>query len=147
MVYFLLVCFMSMRCGEYLVAVSSNLWLKSECSGRQGLVSTKKIKNNLLASVLILTVIPSSVKVGRGVIEQCYHLISQKLLEVDEVCHESSKWITDLIASPDLSDSCSMLQDPHCSIHLGQHDASPKCKSPSSGIDRIHRKDDSTGWR
>jgi len=49
------------------------------------LISTKKIKNNLLASVLILTVVPSSIKVGRGVIEQCYFLISQKLLEIDEV--------------------------------------------------------------
>jgi len=53
--------------------------------GRQGLISAKKIKNNLLASVLILTVIPPSVKVGRGVIEQCYFLISQKLLEIDDV--------------------------------------------------------------
>lgn len=51
------------------------------------MISVKKIKNNLLASVLILTVIPSSVKVGKGVIEQCYFLISQRLLETDEVGH------------------------------------------------------------
>lgn len=77
-----------MKCGEYPAQLFTPICnSRLECSGRQGLVSTKKIKSNLLASVLILTVIPSSVKVGRGVIEQCYHLISQKLLEVDEVCH------------------------------------------------------------
>jgi hypothetical protein len=54
-------------------------------SGRQGLISAKKIKNNLLAAVLILTVIPSSIEVGLPVIEHCCFLISQKLLDSDEV--------------------------------------------------------------
>lgn len=36
--------------------------------------------------MLILTVIPPFVKVGRGVIEQSYFLISQKLLALDEAC-------------------------------------------------------------
>lgn len=53
--------------------------------GRQGLISIKKIKSNLLAAVLVLTVIPPSAKVGRGAIEHCYLLISQKLLALDEV--------------------------------------------------------------
>lgn len=57
--------------------------------GRQGAISAKKIKNNLLAAVLILTVIPASVKVGEAVIEHCCFLITQKLLEVGEV-----SWIT-----------------------------------------------------
>lgn len=69
-------------------------------------------------------------------------------------CWKSTKYIinylsgfVDLIASPDFSDSCPMRQDPHCSIHLRQHDASSKSESPSSGIDWIYRKDCSTGWR
>ncbi|KAJ6560948.1 clathrin-coated vesicle protein [Mycena sp. CBHHK59/15] len=65
--------------------ISSCLLNVDEMAGRQGLVSTKKIKNNLLASVLILTVIPASIKVGEGVIEHCCFLITQKLLDVDEM--------------------------------------------------------------
>ncbi len=53
--------------------------------GRQGFISTKKVKNNLLAAVLILTVIPPTVKVGRAVLEHACFLISQKLLDADEV--------------------------------------------------------------
>ncbi|KAK0495924.1 clathrin-coated vesicle protein [Armillaria luteobubalina] len=52
--------------------------------GRQGFISTKKVKNNLLAAVLILTVIPPTVKVGRAVLEHACFLISQKLLDADE---------------------------------------------------------------
>ncbi|TFK60204.1 clathrin-coated vesicle protein [Pluteus cervinus] len=55
-----------------------------QMSGRQGLISTKKIKNNLLASVLILTVVPPNVKLGQPVVEHCCFLISQKLLEKDD---------------------------------------------------------------
>lgn len=76
---------MLMKCGMISPLVSCHIVLSIFYRGRQGLISTKKIKNNLLASVLILTVIPPNVKVGRGVIEQCYFLISQKLLEADEV--------------------------------------------------------------
>ncbi|KAF8074912.1 clathrin-coated vesicle protein, partial [Lyophyllum atratum] len=54
-------------------------------SGRHGVISTKKIKNNLLAAVLILTVIPVSVKVSQAVIEHCCFLICQKLLESGEL--------------------------------------------------------------
>ncbi|KAK0239818.1 clathrin-coated vesicle protein [Armillaria nabsnona] len=46
-------------------------------------ISTKKVKNNLLAAVLILTVIPPTVKVGRAVLEHACFLISQKLLDAD----------------------------------------------------------------
>ncbi|KAK0203615.1 clathrin-coated vesicle protein [Desarmillaria ectypa] len=52
--------------------------------GRQGFISTKKVKNNLLATVLILTVMPPTVKVGRAVLEHACFLISQKLLDADE---------------------------------------------------------------
>ncbi|KAG5653101.1 hypothetical protein H0H81_002326 [Sphagnurus paluster] len=54
-------------------------------SGRDGLISAKKIKNNLLAAVLILTVLPSSVKVSKAVVEHACFLISQKLLESGEL--------------------------------------------------------------
>ncbi|KAG5643615.1 hypothetical protein DXG03_000582 [Asterophora parasitica] len=53
--------------------------------GRQGLISSKKIKNNLLTAVLVLTVIPTSVKVSQAVVEHCCFLISQHLLESSEL--------------------------------------------------------------
>ncbi|KAI0946131.1 hypothetical protein AcV7_010182 [Taiwanofungus camphoratus] len=53
--------------------------------GRQGQISSRKIKTNLLAAVLILTVIPKSVRIGWAIIEHCCFLISQKLVEADEL--------------------------------------------------------------
>ncbi|KDR82328.1 hypothetical protein GALMADRAFT_237575 [Galerina marginata CBS 339.88] len=53
--------------------------------GRHGAISTKKIKNNMLAAVLVLTVVPLWVKIGREVVEHGCFLISQKLLDEDEV--------------------------------------------------------------
>lgn len=54
-------------------------------SGREGPMCNKKIKCNLLAAVLILTVLPPTVQVGKAVIEHCCFLISQKLVEGSEV--------------------------------------------------------------
>ncbi|KAF7309872.1 Clathrin-coated vesicle protein [Mycena indigotica] len=65
--------------------ISACLLNVDEMAGRDGAMSTKKIKNNLLAAVLILTVIPPSVKVGEPVIEHCCYLITQKLLDVGEL--------------------------------------------------------------
>ncbi|KAF7335364.1 Clathrin-coated vesicle protein [Mycena sanguinolenta] len=65
--------------------ISACLLNIDEMGGRQGAISAKKIKNNLLAAVLILTVIPPSVKVGEAVIEHCCFLISQKLLDAGEM--------------------------------------------------------------
>ncbi|KAJ6577043.1 clathrin-coated vesicle protein [Mycena vulgaris] len=65
--------------------ISSCLLNVDEMGGRQGAISTKKTKNNLLAAVLILTVIPTSIKVGEAVIEHCCFLITQKLLDVSEM--------------------------------------------------------------
>ncbi|KAH9948465.1 ARM repeat-containing protein [Amylocystis lapponica] len=56
-----------------------------EMRGRQGHISTRKIKNNLLAAVLILTVVPLSIKVSSAIIEHCCFLISQKLVAADEI--------------------------------------------------------------
>ncbi|KAH9916212.1 clathrin-coated vesicle protein [Fomitopsis serialis] len=55
-----------------------------EMRGRQGVISTRKIKTNLLAAVLILTVIPPNVKVGRAILDHCCFLLSQKLSDADE---------------------------------------------------------------
>ncbi|KAJ7082373.1 clathrin-coated vesicle protein [Mycena belliarum] len=65
--------------------ISSCLLNVDEMGGRQGAISAKKTKNNLLAAVLILTVIPTSIKVGEVVIEHCCFLITQKLLDVGEI--------------------------------------------------------------
>jgi hypothetical protein len=53
--------------------------------GRVGAISTRKIKTNMLAAVLILTVIPEAVQVGGAVIEHTCFLIVQKLLGNNEV--------------------------------------------------------------
>lgn len=45
----------------------------------------KKIKCNLLAAVLILTILPPTVAIGRPIIEHCCFIISQKLVEGSEV--------------------------------------------------------------
>jgi len=44
----------------------------------------RKIQNNLLASVLVLTIVPVAVKVSQAAIDHCCFLICQKLT-VDEV--------------------------------------------------------------
>ncbi|KDQ17281.1 hypothetical protein BOTBODRAFT_106006 [Botryobasidium botryosum FD-172 SS1] len=56
-----------------------------EMRGRQGPVATTKIKNNMLATVLVLTVLPTSVKLGRAVVDHCCYLISHELTELAEV--------------------------------------------------------------
>ncbi|KAI0776806.1 ARM repeat-containing protein [Trametes elegans] len=53
--------------------------------GRQGPMCNKKIKCNLLAAVLILTVIPTTVAIGRPLIEHCCFIISQKLVDGGEL--------------------------------------------------------------
>ncbi|KAJ7211151.1 hypothetical protein GGX14DRAFT_623568 [Mycena pura] len=54
--------------------ISACLLNVDEMGGRQGVIIPKKIKNNLLATVLILTVISPTVKVGEAVIEHCFQL-------------------------------------------------------------------------
>ncbi|KAI0742742.1 clathrin-coated vesicle protein [Daedaleopsis nitida] len=56
-----------------------------EMSGREGPMCNKKIKCNMLAAVLILTVLPPTVPVGTPIIEHACFLISQKLVEGSEV--------------------------------------------------------------
>ncbi|KAI0668842.1 ARM repeat-containing protein [Trametes maxima] len=54
-------------------------------SGREGPMCNKKVKSNLLAAVLILTVLPPTVAIGRPIIEHCCFIISQKLVEGGEL--------------------------------------------------------------
>ncbi|KAF8558426.1 clathrin-coated vesicle protein [Imleria badia] len=61
--------------------MSSCLLNVDEMRGREGLISSKKVKSNLLAAVLILTGLPSRVKVARGVVEYLCFVISLKLEE------------------------------------------------------------------
>jgi hypothetical protein len=53
--------------------------------GRQGNIAEKKIKNNMLAAVLILTAIPVSIKVGKLVIEHTCFSITRSLLDAGEM--------------------------------------------------------------
>ncbi|EDR02958.1 uncharacterized protein LACBIDRAFT_307872 [Laccaria bicolor S238N-H82] len=64
--------------------------------GRSG---AKKIKNNLLAGVLVLIVIPSTVKLSRSAVEHCCFLISQKLLDVDGTSLTAAHCTKTLVAS------------------------------------------------
>ncbi|KAJ7717234.1 hypothetical protein DFH07DRAFT_947473 [Mycena maculata] len=77
--------------------ISACLLNVDEMGGRQGTISAKKIKNNLLAAVLILTVIPTSIKVGAAVIEHCCFLITQKLLDAGEMSLPASHCAKTLI--------------------------------------------------
>ncbi|KAF7331836.1 Clathrin-coated vesicle protein [Mycena kentingensis (nom. inval.)] len=65
--------------------ISSCLLNVDEMGGRSGVIAAKKIKNNLLAAVLILTVIPPTVKIGEPVVEHCCFLITQKLLDAGDL--------------------------------------------------------------
>ncbi|TFY57214.1 hypothetical protein EVG20_g8633 [Dentipellis fragilis] len=70
-----------------------------EMKGRQGAISTRKTKNNLLAAVLILTMIPPNVKVGRAVIDRCCLLISEKLAEADDMALTAAHCAKTIIAA------------------------------------------------
>ena len=60
--------------------------LKRGRRGREGPAVTKKIKNNFLAAVLILTGLPAGVKVGEPVVGHFCTQLSEKLAEAGEVC-------------------------------------------------------------
>ncbi|KAJ7582455.1 clathrin-coated vesicle protein, partial [Mycena floridula] len=80
-------------------AISSCLHNVDEMRGRQGSISTKKVKNNLLAAVLFLTVIPPTAKIGLAVIEHGCFLITQKLLETDDISLTAAHCAKTLIMS------------------------------------------------
>ncbi|KAF9069763.1 clathrin-coated vesicle protein [Rhodocollybia butyracea] len=79
--------------------LSSCLLNIDEMRGREGVACTKKVKNNLLAAVLILSAVPPNVKIGEAVVEHCCFLISQKLLETNEVSLTAAHCARTLIAA------------------------------------------------
>ena len=69
------------------VCVWRDMWVRSSHSadsGRQGVASTRKVQSNLLASVLVLTIVPVTAKVSQAAIDHCCFLICRKLT-IDEV--------------------------------------------------------------
>ncbi|CDZ96614.1 Uncharacterized conserved protein [Phaffia rhodozyma] len=57
-----------------------------EMRGRSGPVAVAKVRNNLLALVLLMTGLPSDLKVGRALVERTCEIIGQKLsAEEDEI--------------------------------------------------------------
>ncbi|CAK5267776.1 unnamed protein product [Mycena citricolor] len=71
-----------------------------EMGGRQGVLSLRKVKNNLLAAVLVLTVVPPGAgKIGEAVVEHCCFLISQKLLDGNEISLPASHCARTLITA------------------------------------------------
>ncbi|KAI0300801.1 clathrin-coated vesicle protein [Russula brevipes] len=79
--------------------LSSCLLNIDEMRGREGSISTNKVKNNFLAAVLILTVIPPSVKVGQGVISRCCFLIAEKLSDSNEMASTAAHCAKTLITA------------------------------------------------
>jgi hypothetical protein len=66
--------------------------------GREGAISAKKIKNNLLATVLVLTTVPPSMKLASPVLERCCFIISSRLAEAEAV----SKPVRDALSVSDV---------------------------------------------
>ena len=121
-----------MRWATYFVQQSLCV-LNCTDSGREGPMCNKKIKCNLLAAVLVLTVLPATVPVGKPVIEHACFLISQKLVEGSEVS-DSDTWLSACVSvvlvrthaiSVDLIDSCSLREDAYHGIGVGQPGSSP----------------------
>jgi hypothetical protein len=99
--------------------LSSCLLNIDEMRGREGSISTNKVKNNFLAAVLILTVIPPSVKVGQGVISRCCFLIAEKLSDAHEVGHICIiGYLGDLGIGTDGGDGSSLRKDIDYSVRL-----------------------------
>ncbi|KAL1740521.1 armadillo-type protein [Schizophyllum fasciatum] len=70
-----------------------------EMRGREGPAVSKKIKNNFLAAVLVLTVVPPSVKVGQPVVEHLCFLLTEKLVETSELSLTAAQCARTLIGA------------------------------------------------
>jgi hypothetical protein len=106
-------------------------------------MSAKKVKNNLLAAVLVLTVIPLTVKVSQNVIERCCFLISQQLLEMDEVrCLTIDfSFIDDELVIIDILTCRPMRQDTGCCVYFGECPAASVFQVIDAWLDRVCCKD------
>lgn len=78
-------CLLSIDGLRYAELLGTCSYTDTPPSGREGVVLTRKIKNNLLAIVLILTVVPNTAKVSQAVVERACFLITDKLLESRDV--------------------------------------------------------------
>jgi hypothetical protein len=91
--------------------------------GREGIAASRKIKNNMLATVLVLTVVPHSVKIGQPVTEHCCFLISQMLQGGGELAltaaHCARTLITAAAAGNPVARQCPKLLIPSLIEYIG----------------------------
>lgn len=118
--------------------------------GREGLISSRKVKTNLLAAVLILTVIPPQVPVSRDVVEHLFFLISQKLEEGDEVsssCDPPFIYTTKHFYISDGYRCCSLRKN-SCNCCIRERFASSLRSASSSCTHPTYRQNSTpSGWR
>jgi len=95
-----------------------------EMRGREGPVVVMKVTNNLLAAVLILTVVPPYTGFSEAALEHCCFLISQKLLESPEVSLRAAQCAKTLVLSSasgnPMLKHCTKLLLPGLIEHLSQ---------------------------
>jgi hypothetical protein len=116
--------------------------------GREGSISTNKVKNNFLAAVLILTIIPPSVKVGQGVINRCCFLIAEKLSDAHEVSRICAVgYLGNIPIGIDGGNGSSLRKDIDHSVCLWQRHASPVYKDVTAWDDRVRCQDCRDGSR
>ncbi|KAI0830170.1 ARM repeat-containing protein [Trametes gibbosa] len=116
-------------------------------SGREGAMCDKKIKNNLLAAVLILTVLPTTVAIGKPIIEHCCFVISQKLVEGGELsltaAHCAKTLIMASITGNPILKQCTRLLLPGLVECLAKAAASSDDATPSekvlATVNEIHK--------
>lgn len=110
----------------------------TECtiSGREGTMCNKKIKCNLLAAVLVLTVLPATVPVGRPIIEHACFLISQKLVEGGEVRHDRGLDAVphDSYGTLGLIDSRPLRKDAHHGLNVWPPDSPSMHQATLAGL-------------
>ncbi|KAF8333580.1 ARM repeat-containing protein [Cantharellus anzutake] len=78
---------------------SSCLQNIDEIGSRRGAVPNLKVKNNMLASVLIVTAVPSGMRLSGGAVEHLCYSISQKIVEAQESTHTALHCAKTLIAA------------------------------------------------
>ena len=106
-------------------------------SGRQGIATTLKVTNNLLASVLILTVIPPDTGFSEAALEYCCSLISKKLLERD-VCFPYLVVASGLIVSSQgFLNRCTLHENDRTCRLYRKHLTTPLHQAIASWHDRI----------
>ena len=105
----------------------------------------------MLAAVLVLTIVPVWVKIGRAVVEHSCFLISQKLLDADEVSSilvlmASSSFNLNVLhlSGPGMPNGSPLRQDIDISVLLWQSNAKTMYAASHPRLDRICSEDGST---